>query len=57
MTENTWHIYLVSLASREGLTQRPAIRHLYYAGWTVPEISEAAHVDIGVVRDCLHRIP
>lgn len=57
MTDDTWHMYLITLATRDGVARRPAIRHLFFAGYTVDEIVEFTDVDIAEVRDALNRIP
>lgn len=57
MNDDTWHMYLINLASLESVASRPAIRHLYYGGREVEWIAEAADIDIAAVRDALNNIP
>lgn len=57
MNDDTWHMYLISLASSPGLVQRPAIRKLYFEGFETDTIADACELDVAVVRDAILNIP
>lgn len=57
MTDDTWVLYLVNLASLDTIASRPAIRSLYYMGREVDWIADAAGIPVDLVRDALTRIP
>ena len=57
LSDDSWHMYLLQLASQDCIASRAAIRALYVAGYEVTWIAENCMLPMAVVQDAVLRIP